>query len=93
MDIVGGVILADGPEAKVVTGVNDHSRFCVIATVVARPTGRAVCAAFGTALRAFGIPEEVLTDMASSSPAGSVDPAAGRCSSTGSAGRTASCTD
>jgi transposase InsO family protein len=62
MDIVGGVILADGPEAKVVTGVDDHSRFCVIAAVVARPTGRAVCAAFATALRAFGIPEEVLTD-------------------------------
>jgi len=42
--------------------VDDHSRFCVIAAVVSRPTGRAVCAAFATALRAFGIPEEVLTD-------------------------------
>jgi hypothetical protein len=31
LDIVGGVILADGPEANVVTGVDDHSRFCVIA--------------------------------------------------------------
>jgi transposase InsO family protein len=32
LDIVGGVILADAPEAKVVTGVDDHSRFCVIAS-------------------------------------------------------------
>src|SRR5262245_25861489 len=33
MDIVGGIILADGSEAKVVTGVDDHSRYCVIAKV------------------------------------------------------------
>jgi Integrase core domain len=62
LDIVGGIQLADGGEAKVVTGVDDHSRFCVIATVVRRATGRAVCAAFAQALRTFGIPEEVLTD-------------------------------
>jgi transposase-like protein len=41
MDIVGGIRLADGGEAKVVTGVDDHSRFCVIATVVRRATGSA----------------------------------------------------
>jgi transposase InsO family protein len=62
MDIVGGVRLADGGEAKVVTGVDDHSRFCVIATVVRRATGRAVCLAFAEALQRFGIPDEVLTD-------------------------------
>ena len=33
-------------EAKVVTGVDDHSRFCVMAEVVERATGRAVCLAF-----------------------------------------------
>ena len=62
LDIVGGVFLADGTEAKVVTGVDDHSRYCVIACVVARATGRAVCLAFAAALRAFGVPGEVLTD-------------------------------
>jgi hypothetical protein len=46
MDIVGGIRLADGTEAKVVTGVDDHSRFYVIATVVRKATSRAVCAAF-----------------------------------------------
>ena len=43
MDIVGGVMLADGTEAKVVTWVDDHSRFAVIAKVIRRATGRAVC--------------------------------------------------
>jgi transposase InsO family protein len=62
LDIVGGVQLASGGEAKVVTGVDDQSRFCVIAAVVRRATGRAVCLAFAEALRRFGIPEEVLTD-------------------------------
>lgn len=67
MDIVGGVMLVDTvtgelTEAKVVTGVDDHSRFCVIASVVERATGRAVCSAFAQALQRFGVPEEVLTD-------------------------------
>lgn len=67
MDIVGGVMLVDPvtgelTEAKVVTGVDDHSRYCVIASVVERATGRAVCAAFVRALQRFGVPEEVLTD-------------------------------
>lgn len=42
MDIVGGVMLADGSECKVVTGIDDHSRFVVCAAVVAVATGRAV---------------------------------------------------
>ena len=62
LDIVGGVFLAGGAEAKIVTGVDDHSRYCVIASVVARATGRAVCLAFAAALREFGVPGEVLTD-------------------------------
>jgi transposase InsO family protein len=62
MDIVGGLFLRDGSEAKVVTGVDDHSRYCVIASVVRRATGRAVCLAFASALQEFGVPEEVLTD-------------------------------
>ena len=62
LDIVGGVFLADGTEVKVVTGVDDHSRYCVICQVVVRATGRAVCLAFAAALRTFGVPAEVLTD-------------------------------
>ena len=62
LDIVGGIRLADGSELKLVSGIDDHSRFCVSATLVARATGRAVCAAFATALGRYGIPAEVLTD-------------------------------
>ena len=67
IDIVGGVMLVDPRtgelrEAKVVTGVDDHSRYCVMAAVVERATGRAVCLAFAAALARFGVPEEVLTD-------------------------------
>jgi transposase InsO family protein len=67
IDIVEGVMLVDARtgelrEAKVVTGVDDHSRYCVIASVVERATGRAVCLAFAAALRAYGAPGEVLSD-------------------------------
>ena len=67
IDIVGGVMIADPRtgelrEAKVVTGVDDHSRFCVIAAVTERATGRAVCLALAAALVKHGVPEEILTD-------------------------------
>jgi hypothetical protein len=34
MDVMGGVLLEGGTEAKVITGIDDHSRFCVIAKLV-----------------------------------------------------------
>src|SRR6185437_6439391 len=63
MDIVGGVRLADGGEAKIVSGVDDHSRFCVSAHVVARATARPVCEALELALARHGLPEQILTDI------------------------------
>ena len=62
MDLVGGMGLADGSELKILTGVDDHSRYCVVAAVMRRATGRAVCAAFTAALARHGVPEEILTD-------------------------------
>ncbi|MBO2458172.1 transposase family protein [Actinomadura sp. LCR2-06] len=62
MDIMGGVFLADGRECKLVTGIDDHSRFIVIAQVVAQPSGRAVCQAFTDAMSRYGVPSEVLSD-------------------------------
>ncbi len=64
IDVVGGVLLDDRTDLKLVTGIDDHSRFCVLAKLVQRPTSRAVCAAFVSALRRFGVPDEVLTDNA-----------------------------
>lgn len=62
LDIMGGVFLADGRECKLVTGIDDHSRFVVIATVVTEPSARAVCQAFTAAMARYGVPSEVLTD-------------------------------
>jgi hypothetical protein len=45
MDVMGGVHLSDGSEVRVVTGIDDHSRFVVCAQVVARATAGPVCAA------------------------------------------------
>ena len=67
MDIVGGVRIVDPAtgevsEAKIVSGIDDHSRFAVCAAVVARPTARPVCDALEAALDAHGLPEAILTD-------------------------------
>lgn len=62
LDVTASLFLVDGSELKIVTGVDDHSRFCVIAKVVRRATTRAVCQAFVEAIRTYGVPEEVLTD-------------------------------
>ncbi|MEU0788151.1 integrase core domain-containing protein [Streptomyces sp. NPDC006173] len=62
MDIVSGVFLAHGRECKLVTGIDDHSRFLVVAEVVLRPTGRDVCSAFVAAMQRYGVPTEMLTD-------------------------------
>ena len=62
MDVMGGVELDDGTELKVVTGVDDHSRFCVAAGLVPRATSRAVCQVLSASLVRHGIPDEILTD-------------------------------
>jgi transposase InsO family protein len=62
MDVMGGLRLVDGREAKLVTGLDDHSRFCVAAGVVAHATARAVCQVFAAALVRHGVPQELLTD-------------------------------
>jgi transposase InsO family protein len=62
LDIVGGVFLADGREVKMVSGIDDHSRYVVIAVLVVVPTGRAVSEALLAALERYGVPGEVLTD-------------------------------
>ena len=56
LDVTGSVFLADGTELKLVSGLDDCSRFCVIATVVRRATARAVCRAFVAAMRLLASP-------------------------------------
>jgi len=62
LDVTASAFLAGGAEVKIVTGLDDHSRYCVIARAVLRATARPVCRAFVEAMAVYGVPEEVLTD-------------------------------
>jgi len=62
LDVTASAFLAGGTEVKIVTGLDDHSRYCVIARAVLRATARPVCRAFIEAMAVYGVPEEVLTD-------------------------------
>lgn len=43
LDIVGRIRLADGTQLSAVTGIDDHSRFCVLARLLERATAQPVC--------------------------------------------------
>jgi transposase InsO family protein len=62
MDTVGGFLLADGTRAKALTGVDDHSRFCISAHLMVRESSQRVCDGLAKALRAWGVPGQILTD-------------------------------
>jgi transposase InsO family protein len=62
LDVTASAFLAGGREVKIVTGIDDHSRYCVLARAVLRATARPVCRAFVEAMGVYGVPEEVLTD-------------------------------
>ena len=62
MDTVGGFVLADGTRAKALTGVDDHSRFCVSAYLMVRESSQRVCDGLALAMRTWGVPEQILTD-------------------------------
>jgi transposase InsO family protein len=62
MDVVGGFLLADGSTAKALTGVDDHSRFCVSARLMPRERTQPVCDGLALAMRAHGVPQQILTD-------------------------------
>ena len=50
------------PAAKALTGIDDHSRMCVCARLMARERTRAVCDGLRAALATYGVPEQILTD-------------------------------
>jgi hypothetical protein len=60
--VVGGFLLADGSHAKALTGVDDHSRFCISARLMPRERTRSICDALALALRTYGCPQQLLTD-------------------------------
>src|SRR6202171_499844 len=62
LDLVHGFVLADGTSAKALTGVDDHSRYCVSARLMPRRSAESVCDGFSSALNTYGVPAQVLTD-------------------------------
>lgn len=62
MDVVGGIGLTDGSSVKALTGLDDHSRFCVSAALMPAERTRAVCDRLVAALGRHGIPQQILTD-------------------------------
>ncbi len=62
LDTVGGFRLADGRRAKALTGIDDHSRFCVSAYLMMRESSRGVCEGLALAVRRYGVPGQILTD-------------------------------
>jgi transposase InsO family protein len=62
MDVVGGFLLADRTTAKALTGVDDHSRFCVSAKLMPKERTQVVCDALSAAMRTHGVPQQILTD-------------------------------
>ena len=62
MDLVGRIFLADGTECHALTGIDDHSRYCVSARLMVRATARPVCGAPRLALERHGLAKAILTD-------------------------------
>jgi hypothetical protein len=62
MDIVGGFHLLDRTELKAVTGIDDHSRYCVCARLVLRAGAGPTCDALRAAIAAHGVPEAATRD-------------------------------
>jgi transposase InsO family protein len=62
MDVVSRIYLTNGTQLHCITGIDDHSRFCVSAKLVARATAKPVCDALLLALTRHGVPREILTD-------------------------------
>jgi len=62
LDVVHGFLLADGSSAKALTGIDDHSRYCVSARLMASERTQSVCDGFNAAMQAYGVPLQVLTD-------------------------------
>src|SRR5690242_2034125 len=62
LDVVHGFALTDGTSAKALTGIDDHSRFCVSARLMPREQTQSVCDGFSSAMREYGVPAQVLTD-------------------------------
>lgn len=63
MDVVAEFLFADGSHAKTLTGIDNHSRYCASAALMARERTRPVCEALAAALARHRVPQQILTDI------------------------------
>jgi transposase-like protein len=61
MDVVSRIYLANGTQLHCVTGIDDYSRFVVLAKLLLRATAKPVCDALLLALNRHGVPEKKRT--------------------------------
>ena len=90
MDITGSVFLTDGTELKLISGIDGHSRYCVIAAVVRRGAAGLCAGRSSPRCGPTASPTKCSPTTASSSPEDSASRARPRCCSSGSAAATAS---
>lgn len=64
MDVMSVLNLVKGMSLQLLTGLDDHSRFCVLAKLLPRATAKPICDGLLEALKRYGIPEQILTDNA-----------------------------
>lgn len=62
VDVMSVPDLVQGVRLQMVTGVDDHSRFCVLAKLLERATAKPICDGLLEALNRYGLPEEIMTD-------------------------------
>lgn len=65
LDIIRGLPLADGTSTTGIFGVDDASRRCICAQLIATESSDAVCTALRSAVAAHGAPGHLVTDYAS----------------------------
>jgi transposase InsO family protein len=64
LDVMAVPNLVKGMHLQLLSGIDDHSRFCVIAKLLPRATAKPICDGLLEALNRYGIPDEILTDNA-----------------------------
>lgn len=60
MDVMGAVMLDDGSEFNVMTGIGYDFRFCLATGLVRRALSKSVCEVLAKELKTHDIPDEIL---------------------------------
>src|SRR5207244_11216188 len=62
LGIVHGCLCAGRTSAMALAGIDDQSRYCSSARLMAKERSQSVCDGFSSAMQTYGVPLQVLTD-------------------------------